>query len=80
MSVGLVMRILWLSRVQELAGKQCQGIGDKTGRAIHTLMDKDSLFLSQQVMAAVWFHTMLLRLVGPLDKHTLAGNFVINHP
>jgi hypothetical protein len=80
MSVGLVMCMLWPSRAQELAGKQCQGIGDKTGRAIYISMDKPSLFLSQQVMAAVCFHTMLPQLVGPLDRHTLAGNIVINHP
>jgi hypothetical protein len=80
MSVVLVMCMLWPSRAQELDGRQCQGIGDKTGRAIHTSMDKAFLLLSQPATDAVWSHTMLLQLVGPSDRHILEANIATKHP
>lgn len=74
------MCILWPSRAQELDGSKCQGIGVKTGRAMHTSMDKACLLLSQPAMDAVWSHTMLLQLVGPSDRHILEANIATKHP
>lgn len=77
MLVVLVMCMRFPSRAHEVAGKQCPGIGDKTGRAIHISMVKASLLLSQPAMDAVWFHTMLPRPVGPLDRLILEGSIAI---
>jgi len=71
------MYILWPSKVQDLDGKPCQGIGGKIGKVTLTLMDKVFPLLSPQVMVTVWFHSMLLLLVGPLVRPTLEGSSTI---
>ena len=68
----------WPLRVQELGGKQCQGTGAKTGRAIPTSMAKASRFLSRPVMVAEWFPIMLLLLDGPLDRLIQEHSFAIS--
>lgn len=70
MLVVLVMCILYPSKVQGQDGKPCQEIGGKIGKVTLTLMDKVFPLLSPQVMVIVWFHSMLLQLVGLLVKPT----------
>jgi hypothetical protein len=71
----LVMYILWPSKVQELDGKPCQGIGGKIGKAITTSMVKASLSKLLQVMAEQSLATTLCLLIGNLDRHSQGGNF-----
>lgn len=67
--------MLCTSRVQELSGKQCQGIGVKIGKATLFLMDKAYLLRSPLVMAVVWSLIMLHPIAGLLARPSLEGNF-----
>ncbi|KAL0377555.1 UNVERIFIED_CONTAM: hypothetical protein Sradi_3061000 [Sesamum radiatum] len=57
-------------RDQELHGSQCQETGAKTGRAIHTSMDKASLSRSPRAMAEAWSRTTLLHPTGLSGRHS----------
>lgn len=64
-----------ISRVQELSGKQCRGIGVKIGKATLFLMDKPYLLRSPLVMAVVSSLIMSPLVVGLSARPSPEGNF-----
>lgn len=74
MLVVLGMYIQYPLKVQRPDGKQCQGTGARTGKAILTLMAKASLSSSRPVTDTVLFLSTLLHPVGPSDRLTLEAS------
>ncbi|GJS64487.1 hypothetical protein Tco_0679051 [Tanacetum coccineum] len=75
MLVVLVMCMQWPSKGQEVDGNKCLETGGKIGNPTLTSMDSPYLLRSQQVMAELWYPTMLHLLAGPLVRPSVVPNF-----